>query len=57
LLKAISNTGKGLLSKVTYVQRLYTEAGIAPANGCDADHVGASADVPYTATYAFYWPC
>jgi hypothetical protein len=54
LLQGISHTGDGLMSKVTYIQRLNTTAGIAPAAGCDADHLGAEADVDYTATYYFY---
>ena len=54
LLKAVSTTGPGLLSKVTYIQRVQTTGGIAPNSGCDASHVGASADVPYTAIYTFY---
>ncbi|MFT3924080.1 MAG: DUF3455 domain-containing protein [Myxococcales bacterium] len=54
LLKAVSNTGPGLMAKVTYIQRLYTVGGLAPSTGCDADHAGAEADVPYTATYTFY---
>jgi hypothetical protein len=54
LLQGTSHTGKGLMDKVTYVQRLETVGGLAPAAGCDANHVGATADVAYTATYAFY---
>lgn len=54
LLQGVSHTGKGPMSKVTYIQRLNTVGGLAPATGCDADHVGAEADVDYTATYYFY---
>jgi hypothetical protein len=54
LLQAVSHTGDGRMSKVTYVQRLDTAGGLAPAAGCDADHVGKEADVDYTATYYFY---
>ena len=50
-----SNTGDGLMSEVTFIQRLDTVGGIAPpATTCDAGHIGDVADVPYTATYAFY---
>jgi len=54
LLQGTSHTGKGLMDKVTYVQRLQTVGGLAPTTGCDADHIGATANVDYTATYAFY---
>jgi hypothetical protein len=54
LLQAISHSGDGRMSKVTYIQRLSTTGGKAPASGCDADHVGSVANVDYTATYAFY---
>ncbi|MFI5306390.1 MAG: DUF3455 domain-containing protein [Polyangiales bacterium] len=54
LLQAVSHTGDGRMSEVSYVQRLSTNGGLAPASGCDADHLGAEADVPYTATYYFY---
>jgi hypothetical protein len=47
-------TSDGRMSDVTSIQRLVTSGGIAPASGCDAGHVGAEADVPYTATYFFY---
>jgi hypothetical protein len=48
--------GSGKLSDVTSIQRLETTGGNAPATGCDADHVGAEADVLYTARYFFYHP-
>ena len=54
LLQATSNTGDGRMSDVTFIQRLETVGGLAPATGCDAAHIGAVADVPYTALYAFY---
>lgn len=54
LLKAASNTGDGKMSKITFVQRLSTVGGLAPASGCDATTVGASARVPYTAQYYFF---
>jgi uncharacterized protein DUF3455 len=44
----------GRMADITSVQRLETVGGNAPATGCDADHVGASANVPYTAHYFFY---
>ncbi|MEW1723593.1 DUF3455 domain-containing protein [Streptomyces sp. NPDC093109] len=53
LLKATANRGDGVFGKVSYIQRLETGGGVAPAGTCtDADQVS----VPYTATYAFYAP-
>lgn len=54
LLQASSHEGRGLMSNVTYIQRFDTTGGLAPASGCDADHVGSEARVDYTATYLFY---
>ena len=53
LLQAISNTGEGRMSKVTYIQRIATEGGLAPTVACT---IGVTPDVPvaYTATYTFY---
>jgi hypothetical protein len=53
LLGAASHAGKGKMADVTFVQRLKTAGGIAPASGCDAGKIGAVARVPYTATYCF----
>ena len=44
----------GRMTDITSIQRLETVGGNAPATGCDADHVGATANVPYTAKYFFY---
>ena len=52
LLKAVSHSGDGRMSGVTYVQRLDTVGGLAPTAGCDT--AGATARVDYTATYYFY---
>jgi hypothetical protein len=56
LLKASGNTGTGLFGDVTFVQRLATEGGVAPAGGCDAAHLNAQVLVPYRADYFFYHP-
>ena len=56
LLAAKSTGGSGVLASVQYVQRLYTVAGKAPADGCDAEHAGAELRVPYKAAYYFYSP-
>jgi hypothetical protein len=52
LLKAVSNTGPGLLDRVTFIQRVNTAGGKAPTHAGDAP--GAVARVPYTAEYFFY---
>jgi hypothetical protein len=54
LLKASAHTGDGRMAKVTYVQRLDTVGGNAPATGCDAAHAAATVDVAYSALYSFY---
>jgi hypothetical protein len=56
LLSAASHAGQGKMSKVSFIQRLNTTAGLAPTTGCDADHVGAQSAIDYTATYYFYEP-
>ena len=48
-----TGTGPGLFEQVDYVQRLETQGGVAPTGTCQA---GASAAVPYTATYNFWAP-
>ena len=54
LLKAKSYQGDGTFKGVTYIQRVNTEGGIAPRDGCDAQHSGAEARVDYKAAYYFY---
>jgi hypothetical protein len=51
LLKSTSNRGPGLLSAVTYIQRLKTTGGVSPTGTCTD---GTTASVPYTADYAFW---
>ena len=55
LLKAKSNTGRGIFSTITYIQRLQTVGGVAPMDGCDRSTAGVEHAVPYTATYAFFY--
>jgi hypothetical protein len=52
LLKAKSNSGNGIFSNVTYVQRLDTQGGVAPSGACNIE--GAELAVPYEANYYFY---
>jgi hypothetical protein len=48
-------TGGTLLSRTTFVQRLNTNGGSAPAQGCSTlNDVGNLALVPYTADYVFF---
>jgi len=54
LLKAVGPSGPGIMTKVEFIRRSDTVGGIAPAMGCDAQHLNATARVPYTATYTFY---
>jgi hypothetical protein len=49
-----STRGEGMFARVTFIQRLDTQGGKAPASGCDAAHQGSEVRVDYTATYAFY---
>lgn len=51
LLKANLNNGTGIFGKVTYIQRLNTRGGLAPAGACAE---GAQTAVHYTADYAFW---
>jgi hypothetical protein len=56
LLQAKSTSGTGVLSKVAYIQRLDTQGGVAPADGCDAAAVGQTTEINYEANYYFYAP-
>jgi hypothetical protein len=51
----VGPTGGSTLSGTTFIQRVNTEGGLAPATGCDVlSDVGHKAFVPYTADYFFY---
>ena len=56
LLKAATHVGAGAFTPVTWIQRLATEKGPAPATGCDDAHLGTEVLVPYAADYFFYRP-
>src|SRR5713226_9251972 len=56
LLKARTNEGTGTFARVTHIQRVDTEGGVAPAAGCDQAHVNTEARVDYRANYYFYAP-
>jgi hypothetical protein len=52
LLYKISSTGPGIFQSVTYIQRVNTTGGTAPAFA--GSSVGEVKEVPYTAEYYFY---
>lgn len=54
LVKAQSTEGAGTFARVTYIQRVATQGGAAPAAGCDASHAGRRLSVDYQADYYFY---
>ena len=54
LLQAKSHEGTGVFSKVTYIQRVDTWAGMAPAEPATKDKAGKEVRVKYEATYRFY---
>jgi len=54
LLRGTSTAGKGRFGQVTFIQRLGTKGGKAPATGCDAAHNGNELRVDYSADYYLY---
>ena len=54
LLHASAHQGTGLLASAETIRRTQTHGGLAPRQGCDPSMVGATVNVPYTATYSFY---
>jgi hypothetical protein len=55
LLEAHTSGDKtGALTGIVFVRRSDTQAGAAPATGCDAQHRDNVLRVPYQATYTFY---
>lgn len=55
LLKAKSHAGTGVLSNVTYIQRLNTVGGTpVSSEGCDKGHTNAEIAIEYQADYYFY---
>jgi hypothetical protein len=55
LLTVRSRKGDGVLARVTFIQRLNTKGGKAPAS-CDEAHAGKELRVPYSADYFFFVP-
>lgn len=54
LVKANPAMGSGAMSGVTYIQRVDTKGGVAPAMPCAAGNMGAKHVVKYQADYIFY---
>ena len=54
LVKGNPAMGSGAMSGVTYIQRVDTKGGVAPAMACAAGNVGAKEIVKYQADYIFY---
>lgn len=54
LVKADPAMGAGAMTGVSYIQRLNTKGGVAPATGCDAMSKGKRQQVAYEADYVFY---
>ena len=52
LLEAVSTDGPGIFDSTTFIQRVNTTGGIAPA--APGTTVGEEARIPYTAEYFFY---
>lgn len=54
LVKANPAVGAGKMTGVTYIQRVATEGGVAPAAPCNAASKGKKEIVKYQADYIFY---
>ena len=56
LLRAAGASGQGTMSGVSYIQRLNTRGGGAPAQACNARREGRELRVAYEADFVFYGP-
>lgn len=54
LVKANPAVGSGAMTGVTYIQRVATVGGVAPAMACDSSKSGAKQKVHYQADYIFW---
>jgi hypothetical protein len=54
LVKANPAMGSGMMNGTTYIQRVATQGGVAPAMACGAANTGAKQVVKYQADYIFY---
>ena len=53
LIQANPAMGAGAMSGVTYIQRVATQGGVAPASVCDAGAAGRKEVVKYRGDYVF----
>jgi len=56
LVKANPAMGMGAMQGVSYIQRVATQGGVAPAIACDAASIGSKQIVNYQADYIFWRP-
>ena len=54
LVKTNPAVGMGAMTGITYVQRVATQGGVAPASACDATLAGRKETVKYQADYIFW---
>jgi hypothetical protein len=54
LVQADPATGSGAFTSVTYIQRINTKGGVAPADPCNATTLNSKKTVNYSADYVFY---
>ena len=54
LVKANPAMGSGMMTGTTYIQRVATMGGVAPAMACDAGSMGSKQIVQYQADYIFW---
>ncbi|MBF8178641.1 MAG: DUF3455 domain-containing protein [Burkholderiaceae bacterium] len=54
LVKANPAMGNGAMNGVTFIQRVATKGGVAPASACAAGNLGAKEIVKYQADYIFW---
>ncbi|MFJ7565576.1 DUF3455 domain-containing protein [Herminiimonas sp. NPDC097707] len=54
LVKANPAMGSGAMTGVTYIQRVATKGGVAPASVCSAGNAGSKEVVKYRADYIFW---
>ena len=54
LVKTEPAMGMGAMQGLSYIQRLKTKGGVAPATACDASSKGQRQQVKYEADYVFY---
>ena len=56
LVNVVNNVGKGVLAKVTTIQRVHTKGGKPGGDACDESHKGEETKSNYAADYYFFAP-